>query len=64
MEGVLSVFCQVFDGLVYCEAIRDEEPPFKTGEHATVPVVRGGTGGLENHQKSHAKQNNDAKKQI
>lgn len=25
-------------------AIRDEEPPFKTEEHATVPVVRGDTG--------------------
>lgn len=48
-------------------AIRDEEPPFKTEEHATVPELRGDTGGrrrLENHQKSHVKQNNDAKKQI
>lgn len=28
-------------------AIRDEEPPFKTEERATVPVVRGGYGGLQ-----------------
>lgn len=47
MEGVLSVFCQVFDGVIYCEGYQRWRATVQNRRPRHRPGGMGGYGGLQ-----------------